>query len=221
MQLIHKVMNFEIAQVDEEARTFWAVASTGEMDRQGDVIDPQGWILSNYLKNPVITWAHHYDQPPVAQATQVRVEDGALVFQARFPTPEEYPFADTVFRLYQGGYLRAFSVGFAPLESEVITTQRDGQTLVGTRYRKQELYEIACVTLPANPQALVAAGPEQPGGTRHVNPNPNQTPVSHPKPNHPPRPARLSPAARRALVCGALEALISRRLREHLGSAGR
>lgn len=158
MKLMHKLMNFEVGQVDEAARTFWAVASTEGVDRQGDLIVAEGWDLSNFLKNPVIPWAHDYSRPPVAKALEVKVDQGRLLFKAQFPPPADYAFADTVFRLYRGGFLRAFSVGFSPQESEVVTHDLGGRKVTGTRYLKQELYEISCVTLPANPQALLAAG---------------------------------------------------------------
>lgn len=158
MKLVHKLMDFSIGRVDEEARTFWAVASTEKVDRQGDSIAADGWDLENFMNNPVIPWAHDYTRPPVAKALECRVEEGRLVFQAQFPQPEDYAFSDTVFRLYKGGFLRAFSVGFSPVHSEVQTSQLNGRAVIGTRYLKQELYEISCVTLPANPQALLAAG---------------------------------------------------------------
>ncbi len=154
MKLVHKVMDFTLREVDESRRSFWAVASTGEVDRQGDLVEPSGWHLENFLKNPVIPWAHDYSRPPVARALEVKVEEGRLLFLAQFAPAEDYAFADTVFRLYRGGFLRAFSVGFLALESELLQTRQKGRLVTGTRYLEQELYEISCVTLPANPEAL-------------------------------------------------------------------
>ena len=154
MKLVHKVMDFTLREVDDTRRSFWAVASTGKVDRQGDLVEPSGWHLENFLKNPVIPWAHDYSRPPVARALEVKVEDGRLLFLAQFAPAEDYAFADTVFRLYRGGFLRAFSVGFLPLESELMQTRQKGRLVTGTRYLEQELYEISCVTLPANPEAL-------------------------------------------------------------------
>jgi HK97 family phage prohead protease len=199
MRLVHKVMDFDVDRVDEQARTFWAVASTEGPDRAGDVVSADGWDLANYRKNPVIVWAHDYSRPPVAKALAVKVEDGRLVFQAQFPTASEHAFADTVFQLYRGGYLRAFSVGFTPSQSEIVTHQMDGRTVTGTHYQRQELYEISCVTLPANPEALVAAG---------LGRRPGQA--------GPPLPAEQA-AARKALAAGALKGLVASRLAWHLG----
>ncbi len=204
MKLIHKVLDFKLDQVNDEARTFWAVASTEAPDRQGDVIRAAGWDLTNFQKNPVIAWAHDYSQPPVAKALEVKVEDGRLLFKAQFPGPEEYAFADTVFRLYRGGYLRAFSVGFTPIQSEVVHHRINGRSLTGTRYLRQELYEISCVTLPANPQALVAAG------LNRLEPEPHASPAG------PPSPA-FQAAVQKALAGGLVDRLVLSRLRYHLG----
>lgn len=158
MKLVHKTLDCQLGQLDDQTRTFWAVASTDQVDRQGDSIDAAGWDFANFLNNPVIAWAHDYNQPPVAKALELRVENGRLLFLAQFPTAEEYPFADTVWRLYKGGYMRAFSVGFAPLQSRVESRVIDGRAVAGNHYLKQELYEISCVTLPANPEALATLG---------------------------------------------------------------
>jgi len=216
MKLVHKVMDFDIGRVDEDERTFWAVASTDQVDRQGDSIDPAGWLLNNFLKNPVIPWAHDYNRPPVAKALLVKVQGGSLVFQAQFPRPEEYAFADTIFKLYRGGYLRAFSVGFSPLDSQVATHEINGKLVTGTRFLKQELYEISCVTLPANPEALVALGLANGNSDLYKTQASTLTPHANPLSKEQPSPAELK-AARLALVRKTLDRLIAGRLCYHLG----
>jgi len=219
MSLVHKILDFEVNQVDDAARTFWAVASTGQVDRQGDLIEPSGWDFANFLKNPVIPWAHDYAAPPVAKALAVRVEGQRLLFQAQFPTAQEYAFADTIYQLYRGGYLRAFSVGFAPVQSELAVHQVEGRALTGTRYLKQELYEISCVTLPANPQTLAQLGLQTGDGPSLIERMLEQpfTTGDSPRPPHP-SPAVLA-AAKSALGRAALLGLVSSRLRHHLGQA--
>ncbi|MBI5522920.1 MAG: HK97 family phage prohead protease [Desulfarculus sp.] len=217
MKLVHKILDFEVSQVDEAARTFWAVASTGGVDRQGDLIESAGWQVDNFLKNPVIPWAHDYAAPPVAKALAVRVQGDKLLFQAQFPTAQEYAFADTIYKLYRGGYLRAFSVGFAPLESRVVVHQVEGRAHTGNHYLKQELYEISCVTLPANPQALaqLALKGLSANGLFPSTPSASASPAGGPG-TPPPLPA-ASPAARAILAHCALGALVESRLRYHLG----
>ena len=54
---------------DADSMTF--VASTGEVDRHGDVVSVAGWKLDAYRKNPVFLWAHDYSRPAIGRATQV------------------------------------------------------------------------------------------------------------------------------------------------------
>jgi HK97 family phage prohead protease len=131
------------------------VGSTAEVDRYGDVIEVEGWDLKNYQKNPVFLWAHDYRQPPVGKALKVAKTDQGLLFHVKFATAEEYPFADTIYKLYLGGYLKATSVGFQDLAREPITDKEGKQT--GWRFKKHELYELSAVPVPANPNALIMA----------------------------------------------------------------
>lgn len=156
MELIHKTLDFEVKQVgDPKDRTLEFLGSTADVDRYGDVIEVEGWNLKNYKKNPVFLWTHDYKQPPVGKAVKVGKTEKGLLFQVKFPTPEEYTFADTIYKLYLGGYLRATSVGFRDLEREPITDKEGRQT--GFLYKKQELYELSAVPVPANPNALIMA----------------------------------------------------------------
>ncbi|MBM4287554.1 MAG: hypothetical protein FJ135_05305 [Deltaproteobacteria bacterium] len=156
MELIHKTLDFEVKQVgDPKDRTLEFVGSTADVDRYGDVIEVEGWDLKNYKKNPVFLWTHDYKQPPVGKAVKVGKTDKGLLFQVKFPSAEEYALADTIYNLYLGGYLRATSVGFRDLEREPITDKEGRQT--GFRYKKQELYELSAVPVPANPNALILA----------------------------------------------------------------
>ncbi len=147
---IRTTIPFQLKSLNDEERTIEFVGSTKAKDRYGDVIEQAGWEIGNFLGNPVVPWGHDYSMPPVAKALEVGIKDGDLVFKAQFATKDEYEWADTIYKLYKGGYLRAFSVGFIPLEY-------DGNWEVGYTFTKCELLEVSCVTVPANPEALVLA----------------------------------------------------------------
>lgn len=148
---IYKTYGVELKDIEDSSRSFWALASTEAPDRDGDVISTQGWQLENYRKNPVVLFAHKYDSPPIAKALEVGVSQGRLMFRAQFASRKEYPFADTIYKLYRGGYLRSFSVGFIPRLWE------DIRGLKGRLFKEQELVEISAVPIPTNPQALIEA----------------------------------------------------------------
>lgn len=148
--VIRTTVPFTMKSLNDEERSIEFIGSTATADRYGDVIVQAGWEIGNFTKNPVVPWGHNYSEPPVAQATEVGLRDGNLFFKAKFATAEEYPFADTIYKLYKGGYLRAFSVGFIPLEYS-------GNWEDGYVFTKCELLEVSCVTVPANPEALTLA----------------------------------------------------------------
>ena len=135
----------------EKNRDLTFILSTGAVDRDRDTIAVEGWNVEHYLKNPVVLWAHAYYQPPIAKAESVVKSAGALKATARFATAEEYAFADTIYRLLLGGYLRAVSVGFAP-EKYLFNEERGGYDFV-----EQELREFSVVPVPSNPEALLDA----------------------------------------------------------------
>lgn len=163
MDKVRKVLSFEIKQVGpEEDRTLRFVGSDESVDRDNDVIEVVGWRLDDYLKNPVFLWAHQYDQPPVGKAVSVTIDavSKKLMFDIKFPTAEEYPFADTIYKLYRGGYLSATSVGFRGIKYK---TRDDDDVLElpewrrGKRYIEQSLLELSSVPVPSNPNALQTA----------------------------------------------------------------
>lgn len=154
--IVRKAVDFKVS-AEAAPRTFWVVGSTEDVDRDGDRILSSGWRLGNFQKNPVIPWAHQYNQPPVAKALDVKVEERKLKLLIQFAMKEEYGFADTVYRLYQGGFLSAFSVGFNPLKYELVERTINGRKTRGHDYIEVELWEVSACTVPSNPSALVAA----------------------------------------------------------------
>ena len=148
---IRKVVNTEVKEVSDRVLEF--VGSTEAQDRDGEIIRASGWDLKNYKKNPVFMWAHDYRSPPIGKALNVKKEDGRLTFEIKFADAETYQFADTIYRLYKGGFLNATSVGFMPKE----WTDGDGKEAPSRTFTKQELLELSAVPVPSNPEALQQA----------------------------------------------------------------
>lgn len=140
----------------EKTRTLTFKASDESTDRYGDIVRVKGWKLDAYQKNPVVLWSHRSGDPPIARATRTAVEGDALVIDAQFAAKETYPFADTIFSLYKGGFLKAVSVGFLPLEDPKPITDENGR-VTGMEFSNQELLELSCVSVPANSNALLQA----------------------------------------------------------------
>lgn len=120
-----------------------AIASTDAVDRYGDVIDQASWQTVNYMKNPVMLWAHDSSQLPVARTLSLDTsQQGKLITEFEFADATMSPIAPYVKNSYDGGFLNALSVGF-------MTGQSEGNILSNC-----ELLEISFVPVPANQEAL-------------------------------------------------------------------
>jgi HK97 family phage prohead protease len=150
MDLIRKRTLTEVDAVEDgDVRKVTFTVSTGSLDRDGDTINPEGWDLTHYRKNPVVLWHHDPTIPPVAKSESIDVVDGRLKAVTVFPKKGDYPFADTIYNLVSGGFVNMASVGFHPLEKE--------PTEKGFNYQKQELYEWSILPVGSNRDALAEA----------------------------------------------------------------
>jgi HK97 family phage prohead protease len=141
---------------DESDRTELFVISTGAVDRDGDTINPKGWMLDNFAKGGSILFGHKQSELPVATPVKTFVQGGKLMGSAKFASAEDgNPFADSVYRMVKAGFLRSASVGFLPHDFEI--SERTDMS-VGFDFLKQELLEWSVVPVPANPEAVRVAG---------------------------------------------------------------
>jgi HK97 family phage prohead protease len=139
---------------DDARRAIRYCYSDGTIDRYGDTIAAEGWELEAYLANPVALWAHDSCAPPIGKGANLAIESQRLMGDIEFAPVEVYDFADTVYRLCLGGYVKAVSVGFMPLEWSFVS-EKDRP--YGIDFKRQELLEISACPVPANPNALQEA----------------------------------------------------------------
>lgn len=142
IQLVRKFYIAEKGDVNEAERAVVARVSTIDRDRDGEIVDPKGIDITSYSKNPCLLWAHRYSDPPIGKAIWAKVDDNGLVCKFQFAKTQ---FADEIYQLYKEGYLRAFSIGFIPLDY-------DTQEKI---HRKISILEVSAVPVPANENALV------------------------------------------------------------------
>src|SRR4051794_37371349 len=130
----------QLRGVDRDAHTVDIVASDFSLDSYGTRIDPNGWDLAQFRKNPVICLQHDsFSRLPVAAAIPetIRVENGKLVMTVQFPPLGTSDDADEAFGLIAAGILRGVSVGFDPQEWEdAIEKLPDGQEMRVRVYKK-------------------------------------------------------------------------------------
>ena len=154
----------QLRGVNRDQRTVDIVASDFSLDSYGTRIDPNGWDLEQFKKNPVICLQHDsYSALPIASAIpeSIRVENGKLVMTVQFPPEGTSDDADEAFNLIAAGVLRGVSVGFDPSESEQkLEAMSDGGNVNVVIYRKQRLMEVSFVTIPSNDNGLVVRARE-------------------------------------------------------------
>jgi len=139
---------------DDGSRKIRFCFSDATVDRMGDTIQADGWELDQFAKNAVALWAHDSSQPPIGRASNLAVEEGRLMGDIEFMTPDLSPFADSVYRMVLAGFLNAVSVGFMPKEYSFV---EDKDRPWGMDFKRQELLEISVCPVPANPNALIDA----------------------------------------------------------------
>lgn len=150
-----RVMTIKGFGESENDHTFEFIANSGGLDRVGEILVPDGCDFANWMKNPVMLWAHDDWSLPIARGLELNVADGeGLVGKGKFAS-EEYEFAATVEALFRGEFLSGLSVRFMPLAWE---TYEEGSSEyergLRRRYTEWELLEISVVDIPCDPAAV-------------------------------------------------------------------
>lgn len=142
----------ELLDEDKDADgTRPVMITTDGIDRMNEVVDPKGIDLENFKKNPVILFAHRYDLPPIGSAQWIQRREKGIVAKPRFANTQ---FAQEIKQLYTDGHMKAWSIGFIPLEVQPGDGKKGSPSRI---YTKSELLEFSAVPVPANPEALSMA----------------------------------------------------------------
>jgi HK97 family phage major capsid protein/HK97 family phage prohead protease len=139
----------EIKSVQAEHRTFSGMASTPELDRQGDSVDPAGVIF----KNPLPLLFHHDQRQPIGTVTLTTTPEG-IAFEATIPVVKDpgrlQTRVDEAWHSIKAGVLTGVSIGFRILAGGAETLKGGARKLL-----KTEVFELSLVTIPANANATI------------------------------------------------------------------
>lgn len=159
-----KVRSFaaEIRKVNEETRTVTFVASDGSRDSAHTVLNPEGWDLSRFEKNPVIGYQHNIyngwspsDVDFVIGKGHAYVEGKQLLVDITFEPSSINELAEKVYQKVLFGSINAVSVGFLPMGGAWGKGEEGpGEPNETYYYNGQVLLEISVVNIPANPNAV-------------------------------------------------------------------
>jgi len=149
-----------VKTINKEERTLDAVASTSDMDRHGDIVLPSAFKdnIDSYKANPVILACHQHrldnGSSPVIGSTipeTIKIGKADVTFTMRFAIT---PLGEDYWLLYRDKHMRAFSIGFIPLEW---ADEKDEKLGYIRKYTKIELLEISSVPVGSNRGALAIA----------------------------------------------------------------
>jgi len=163
------VHDFEIT--DKDQRVAINYASTRGIDRDKEIVVPNGVNLSHFRKAPVLLWGHQWKEPPIGSDLHIKADGYGLMAKSEFA---ETAKGNEVWNLVNGKHLRTSSIGFIPMK-----TVRNGSDNYGkvvdklvemwddfTTAKADEvsaiimtslLLEHSLVSVPANIDALVLA----------------------------------------------------------------
>lgn len=145
-----------------EERSVVASISSISVDRDGDVLIPQGCDATDFLKSPTVFFNHDYKLPVGKCIAIKRMPDHLQATTLFAKKPENHGgdwLPDTLLSLFQQGVIHGFSVGFTPIESRKPTV-KDKQLFgkqVNHVYSKWKLLEYSVAPLPANQDAIALA----------------------------------------------------------------
>ena len=172
--IIRREIPTEVRILDDKAGVVEYVASDESLDSYHEVIRANGWRFNRFAKNAPFVDSHRYDriEDLLGQVVDYRVDGKRLVETVQWAIDvSDNQRARIGWAMTRAGYLRAVSVGFAPLRvvsrwdqdktgwlaqlKELGLHEEDGVRAV---YVEQEQLELSAVIIGANPNALLNVG---------------------------------------------------------------
>jgi HK97 family phage prohead protease len=144
----------EVKAVNTDKREVLHLISTVTEDRAGDIVEPSGANVANYMKNPVVLADHNYSIGSIiGRNTSLEVTKEGLWARTQF---HKEGLGRDAFNLVKEGFARAWSIGFRPI---VFDSRKDekGKQLRGFHFKEWELLEYSLVAIPMNPDAVMNA----------------------------------------------------------------
>jgi phage head maturation protease len=143
-------------------RTFLARITSGEIDREGEVVQPEGMDASEFLKTSTIFWNHDYDRP-IGKATSIKKNSGGIDSDAQIAArPADYVgefWPDFVWAMIAQGLVKGVSIGFDAIDRRLATAGDRGAFGPDCKsvVSKWKLLEWSIAPLQCNTDAVILA----------------------------------------------------------------
>jgi len=143
-----------LAPASATDRTITAILSDESVALDNHVIITDGIDTTDFMKNPVVIFAHDNNSPPIARMLSIWKRGKQLVGKMQFADENTYPFADTVYKLIRGEYLNAMSISWFPTKYE---RANDRNRPDGLNFLACKILEASVVPVPSLSTALITA----------------------------------------------------------------
>lgn len=139
----------EVKASNKQTREILHIISAATPDRAGDVVEPGGAVLDNYLKNPIVLRDHSYrTEDIIGRAVSIEVQKGAIYARTQF---RDTLIGQDAFAL-ASEKLGGWSIGFRPVEYDAMKDEKGRHN--GFRFKKWELLEYSLVAVPMHQEAV-------------------------------------------------------------------
>jgi hypothetical protein len=149
--------------LDAGERTDVSVVTTDAVDRDEEVLLPNGIEWGQFKSNPIVTFAHNYDELPAGTCQWIKAKANGYIAKTLYPTkPEDWGDApwlpSAVLHLMQHGTCKGKSLGFIPVSVRAATT---AEKSVRPELKDVPIIdkcialEYAIAPVPCNPEAGV------------------------------------------------------------------
>jgi hypothetical protein len=153
---IVKAFDAETKSTKDVDGLFWMTMTTANIDLAGDVIRMDGWDTDHWeKKNPVILWSHMDGQPSIGLGKKFIRQKTQMKTGIDFVPRDINPFAGMIGDMAHGGYIKSGSVGYKPLQYELMQNKQGEYT--GIEFISQRLLEFSLCNIGCNPDAVAAS----------------------------------------------------------------
>jgi len=159
----------EIKFVDGEKAVI-SYINTAAIDRDAEVVLPEGAIMDDYKANPVVMFGHDYKELPVGKCEKLKLDSKGWQGKTVYANTTK---ANEIFEYRKAGFPLAESVGFIPIESlsqgesgfddlakdlaKRGAFKRSDIPKIRRIHSKWAMLEYSDVPIPSNPEALQVA----------------------------------------------------------------
>lgn len=129
------------------SRRIKGFANASTVDRGSEVVEPKAFksSIDKYMENPIVFYNHDWDSA-IGKVVDATITNKGLMVDIEIG--KGFEPADKVWAQIEQGILKAFSIGFRPIEMDY-----DNKSEVLT-IKDMELYEVSVVTIPMNRESL-------------------------------------------------------------------